>query len=294
MKKIFSMLCIAATLISSCKKDTGTTPDENTGGGGSNNTTVPTTFTQKVLLETFTGAGQPQCTDGFVKQDAIVTNNPTKAIPIAIHFGDAMENNQYTLLASTFSSGMAPQFPSGMINRTPSLSMVIFNRTQWQSNFDVAKNKTATCGLAINTSINGTNADITVASGFNSSLTGTYNLTVYLVENNVTGSGNMYDQRNSYNSTTGHPYAGIGDPIVGFQHKNVVRKILSAGLGDALSSSNIVVGGKEEKSYSTSIAGLNASELYVVAFISKTGTAATDRTIMNVQRVKLGNNQNWD
>ncbi len=288
------MLCIAATLISSCKKDSDSVPNENTGGGGFNNTTVPTTFTQKVLLETFTGAGQPQCTDGFVKQDAIVANNPIKAIPVAIHFGDAMENNQYTSLAATFSSGMGLQFPSGMINRTPSLSMVIFNRTQWQSNFDVAKNKTATCGLAINTSINGTNADINVATGYNGSLTGTYNLTVYLVENNVTGSGNMYDQRNSYNSTTGHPYAGTGDPIIGFQHKNVVRKVLSAGLGDALTSSKIAAGGKEEKSYTTSIAGLNANELYVVAFISKTGTAATDRTIMNVQRVKLGNNQNWD
>lgn len=293
MKKVFSLVCISAVLISSCKKDNGTTPEEN-NGGGSSNTTVPTSFTQKVLLETFTGASQPQCTDGFVKQDAIVANNPTKAIPVAIHYGDAMENNQYTLLASTFSSGLAPQFPSGMINRTPSLSMVIFNRTQWQSNFDVAKNKTANCGLAINTSISGTNANITVTTGYNSTLTGTYNLTVYLVENNVTGTGNMYDQRNSYNTTTGHPYAGTGDPIIGFQHKNVVRKILSAGLGDALSSSNIVVGGKEEKSYTTSIAGLNSNELYVVAFISKTGAAATDRTVMNVQRVKLGSNQTWD
>lgn len=293
MKKVFSLVCISAVLISSCKKDNGTTHEEN-NGGGSSNTTVPTSFTQKVLLETFTGASQPQCTDGFVKQDAIVANNPTKAIPVAIHYGDAMENNQYTLLASTFSSGLAPQFPSGMINRTPSLSMVIFNRTQWQSNFDVAKNKTANCGLAINTSISGTNANITVTTGYNSTLTGTYNLTVYLVENNVTGTGNMYDQRNSYNTTTGHPYAGTGDPIIGFQHKNVVRKILSAGLGDALSSSNIVVGGKEEKSYTTSIAGLNSNELYVVAFISKTGAAATDRTVMNVQRVKLGSNQTWD
>lgn len=293
MKKVFSLVCISTVLISSCKKDNGTTHEEN-NGGGSSNTTVPTSFTQKVLLETFTGASQPQCTDGFVKQDAIVANNPTKAIPVAIHYGDAMENNQYTLLASTFSSGLAPQFPSGMINRTPSLSMVIFNRTQWQSNFDVAKNKTANCGLAINTSISGTNANITVTTGYNSTLTGTYNLTVYLVENNVTGTGNMYDQRNSYNTTTGHPYAGTGDPIIGFQHKNVVRKILSAGLGDALSSSNIVVGGKEEKSYTTSIAGLNSNELYVVAFISKTGAAATDRTVMNVQRVKLGSNQTWD
>ena len=294
MKKVFSLLCISAILISSCKKDNSTTPDENTDGGGSNNSTVPATFTQKVLIETFTGASQPQCTDGFVKQDAIVTNNPTKAIPVAIHYGDAMENNQYTLLASTFSSGLAPQFPSGMINRTPSLSMVIFNRTQWQSNFDVAKAKTAACGLAINSSISGTNANITVTAGYNSTLSGTYNLTVYLVENNVSGSGNMYDQRNSYNSTTGHPYAGTGDPIVGFQHDNVVRKVLSAGLGDALTSSNITVGGKEEKTYTTSIAGLNSNELYVVAFISKTGSSATDRTIMNVQKVKLGSNQSWD
>ena len=51
-------------------------------------------FTQKVLIETFTGAGQPQCTDGFVKLDAILAANATKAIPVAIHYSDAMEINQ--------------------------------------------------------------------------------------------------------------------------------------------------------------------------------------------------------
>lgn len=293
MKQLSFAICLAVLALTGCKKDDA--GDSSTGtptGGGTSS--VPSTFTQKVLLETFTGAGQPQCPDGFVKLDNIVAANSAKAIPVYIHYSDAMEIAQYTTLQSTFANGLAPQFPSGMVNRTPSLSMVIFNRTQWQSNFDVAKVKPAKCGLAISSSISGNTASVTVHSGFNEALTGNYNLTVYLLENNVSGTGSNYDQRNSYNTVTGHAFYGLGDPITGFKHNNVLRKVATAALGDAIASSNVKVGGEDIKTFSIPINGYNSNELYVVAFISKVGTTATDREIMNVQRVKLGSTQNWD
>lgn len=293
MKHLSLIICLSFLALTGCKKDDSVdSTSTSTGGGGTS--TVPTTFTQKVLLETFTGAGQPQCPDGFVKLDNIVAANSAKAIPVYVHYSDGMEIAQYTTLQTTFANGMAPQFPSGMINRTPSLSMVIFNRTQWQSNFDVAKVKPAKCGLAISSSISGTTASVTVHSGFNEALAGNYNLTVYLLENNVSGTGSYYEQRNSYNTVTGHAYYGLGDPITGFKHNYVLRKVASAALGDAIASSNIKVGGEDIKTYSIPINGYNSNELYVVAFISKTGTSATDREILNVQRVKLGSTQNWD
>lgn len=292
MKQISLLICLTLLAFASCKKDDST--NSSTGNPTGGTSSVPTTFTQKVLLETFTGAGQPQCPDGFVKLDNIVAANSIKAIPVYIHYSDAMEISQYTSLQTTFANGMAPQFPSGMINRTPSLSMVIFNRTQWQSNFDVAKVKPAKCGLAISSSISSNTASITVHSGFNEALAGNYNLTVYLLESNISGIGSNYDQRNSYNSITGHAYFGLGDPITGFKHNNVLRKVASSALGDAIASTNVKVGGEDIKTYNIQINGYISNELYVVAFISKAGTTATDREIMNVQRVKLGNTQNWD
>lgn len=289
------LLFIAAALsLVACSKDDSPSPSTNTGNGGSIISTVPSTFTQKVLIETFTGAGQPQCTDGFVKLDNILSANTTKAIPVAIHYADAMEINQYTTLQSTFANGTAPQFPSAMINRTSSLGMLIFNRTQWQSNFDVNKVKSPSCGLSIKSTINGNQGTAEVHCGFNASLAGNYKLTAYLVEDNITGSGSFYDQRNGYNTTSGHPYFNQGDPILNFNHKYVLRKVISAELGDAINSTNIKAGGEEIKNYTFSTAGMNSANLYVVAFISKNGSTSTDKSVLNVQRVKIGNTQNWD
>ena len=286
------ILLSMAVVMVSCSKDEGTdTPaaNNNTGTG-----TVPTTFTQKVLMEIFTGAGQSQSTDGFAKLDNILSANAAKAIPVHIHFSDGMEIAQYTSLSTAFSNGNPMTIPSAMINRIPSLNYVIMNRTQWQSNFDVNKVKTAKCGLAIETSVNGTDATIIVHSGFNQALSGNYTLTVYLLEDEVSGTGNMYDQRNAYNTTGGHPYYGLGDPIIGYKHEETLRKVITAPLGDAISSSALVSGGKEIKTYTTNISGYNPNNLYVVAFITKTGTSATTYEVMNAQHVKLGSTQSWD
>lgn len=292
MKKLI-VFSLAILLFQGCSKDDA----QDTAAGSTNNgglSTVPATFTQKVLMEIFTGATQSQSTDGFAKLENILTSNSTKAIPVHVHFADGMEIAQYTSLTNSFSNGNPMTIPSGMVNRTASLSYTILNRTQWQSNFDVAKVKTAKCGLAIESSINGTDATITVHAGFNQVLSGSYTITTYIVEENVTGTGNMYDQRNAYNTTGGHPYNNVGDPIIGYKHQYTLRKVLSAPLGDAINSTALVQGGKEIRVYTTSTNGLKTGDTYVVAFITKTGTSATTYEVMNVQRVKLGSTQSWD
>ncbi len=291
MKKILLLSCIVL-MIASCKKDEAT---ETSGTGNTSGlNTVPATFTQKVLMECFTGSGQPQCPDGFVKIESILSANPTKLIPVNLQYSDAMEIAQYTSLTNAFSNGNPMTFPSAMINRISTLNQVILNRTQWQSNFDLAKVKTAKCGIALESFVNGSMLTVVAHCGFNQSLSGDYTLTTYLIENNITGSGGMYDQRNAYNNTPGHPYQGLGDPIPGFVHNNVVRKVLSAPLGDNLNSSSMVTGGKEIKTYTTSINGFKLQDLYVVSFITKTGATPAGFEIMNVQKVKAGNTQLWD
>jgi hypothetical protein len=290
-------LLVIAALFTSCKKDSDeatVSPVDNSSTNNNTVTTVPSSFTQKVLMEIFTGAGQPQCTDGFVKESDVTAAYPATAIPVRIHYSDAMEIPYYTSMESTFSNGAPPTFPSAMINRTPSLGMTILNRTQWMSNFNTAKAKTASCGLAIVSSVSGSTATIEVHSGFKQGLSGTINLTVMLTEDNVTGNGNQYDQRNSYNTTSGHAYYGSGDPILGFSHANTLRKIVSANLGDAVPSSVISSGGEYVKTYTVNISSYKAADLNVVAFINKTGASATTHEVLNVQKVKLGNTQNWD
>jgi len=291
---LFIVVSILMIGFTSCSKDDAASSATPTPGGGGSTNTVPTLFTQKVLIETFTGAGQAQCPDGFVKLDGIVNATNSKAIPVNVHFSDGMEIPQYTTLSTTYAGSNPMMFPSAMINRFPSLSNVMFNRTQWQTNYDVAKNKSAKCGLSINSTVSGSTATINVKCGFNQTLTGAHTLTVYLLENNVKGTGAMYDQRNSYNTTTGHAYYATGDPILNFNHQNVLRKTVSAALGDAISTEKLVAGGLETKTYSVNISAYKTTDLYVVAFITKSGTSATTYEILNVQRAKINSTQEWD
>ncbi len=294
MKKLFIIYSLIVVSFLSCKKDDSSTTITPDNGNGGNTSTVPTTFSQKVLLEEFTGASQAQCPDGFVKMDNILAANPNTSIPVEIHYSDAMELNQYTTLYTTFNNGNGAMFPSALINRIASLSTVILNRTQWQSNYDVAKTKSAGAGLSIKSSVSGTTATVEVHCGFNQILAGNYSLTVYLCENNVVGSGSLYDQRNSYNTSTGHPYFGAGDPIVNFNHNYVLRNVISAPLGDAIPTAKLVKGGEYIKTYTINIASYKLINLNIVAFISKTGIGAIDQPIVNVQKAKLGTTKNWD
>lgn len=299
MKNALFILMAYCLVLCACSKGDSsetTAPTDNTNGNTNttNVSAVPATFTQKVLLEIFTGAGQPQCTDGTAKLNEILNANPTRAYAACVHYSDAMETPLYTCMETNFNNGTAPSFPSGMVNRIPSTGITILNRTQWLSNFNVNKAKVAKCGLAIKTNVSAGMVTIEAHAGFNQSLTGNYNLSVYLIEQNVTGSGNQYDQRNSYNTVTGHAFYQAGDPIVGFQHNCVLRKVVSANLGDAISTASIHSGGEEVKSYTASITGYKQNDLYVIAFINKLGTTSTTHEIMNVQQVKLGSTQDWD
>jgi hypothetical protein len=291
------LLILSMTIFFSCKKDSEDAAVPSPAATNNTSTqvsTVPSSFSQKVMMELFTGASQPQCTDGFVKEKDITDAYPSQVIPVRIHYSDAMEIPYYTAMESTFNNGVPPTFPSAMINRTASLGMVILNRTQWMSNFTIAKTKTPTCGLAILSSVSGTTATIEVHSGFKAGTTAPVNLTVMLVEDAVTGNGNQYDQRNAYNTTGGHAYYGSGDPIIGFSHAHTLRKMLSATLGDAIPDAVPTTGGEYVKTFTVDISAYKAADLSVVAFINKVGTSSSTHEILNAQKVKLGSTQNWD
>jgi hypothetical protein len=294
MNKKIILVCLAIIMLAACKKSNDITPEPTTPPddttNNSNNTTVPSSFTQKVLLEEFTGAWCSTCPDADYKRDQVISANAGKVIAVAVHETDGMEIPLIWTLDGIFHTNI----PSGMINRTPSNGNVIFNQTQWMSNATVTLGKTAKCGLKIKSTVTGTNASIEVHVGFKEVLSGTNNLTVYLIQNKVTGSGSSYDQANAYNTSVGNPFYNLGNPIINYQHNYVVKKVLTANMGDLIDASKMSAGGEYIKTISTSISGYNQSELYVVAFVNKIGTTPTTHEIINVQQAKIGTEKDWD
>ena len=255
-------------------------------------TAVPSTFTQKLLLEMYTTAGCATCPDAHNKFRIYAANNPDRVYGIGVHTSDAMTSPQFNVLDSLFS---VTAYSSGSFNRLPFNNLAVLHKTTWTNTIvNSCLNKVATCGLKINSSYSGTNAQVTVTAGFNTLIPNNYRLTVYLIEDSVSGTGSGWDQSNYYNNIASSMFYQMGNPIIGYQHNSVLRKVVTPSLGEPLSQRMVNKAGTYEKSYSINITGYDASQLYIVAFVNKIGTSALTHEVLNVQQVKLGNNKNWD
>lgn len=300
MKKLLYVLALIIATNTSCKKSEDETPSpttptdttNNNNNNGNNNSTVPTSFTQKVLIEMFTSAAYGTCPDGLTKLESATAANPNKIIPVCIHDADGMSIPQTFNYTSTFG---VSSYASGMTNRTPSLSNIMLQPSQFSSNTSVALGKIAKCGLEISSTLSGTTATINVNAGFKDTINGTFNLTVYLVEEEVTGTGSMYDQKNNYNTSSGSPYYNMGNPMINFKHNHVLRKVLSTqAMGDEIPSTSIKAQGLYQKSFVVEVGSYNSTKLSIIAFVNRAGTNTSACEILNAQTAKLGSEKNWD
>ncbi len=289
MKKIVFLALTLFVLQACSKKDDTIIPTDNTQPPSSGNA-LPSTFVQRVLLETFTGTWCSTCPDADYKRDQVLSTYSGKVISVTIHNNDSMAIPAYTWYFNAFGTGI----PSGMVSRMPSLGNVVLNSNQWLSNTTTALNRTAKCGLTISSSISGGNAIIDVKAGFIEDYTSGLTLSVYIVEDNITGTGTGYSQANGFNSITGSPFYNQGNPINSYVHNRVVKKLATPNSGEAIPSANTLKNSIYSKSYSIPLSGMNPANVYIVAFINKTGTSSTTHEILNVNQVKLGQTVNWN
>lgn len=252
----------------------------------------PATFSQKLLMEMYSTVSCATCPDAEQKYRNYAAQHPDKVYGVNIHKGDAMNNVQFDFLKTLLN---VTQYSSGSFNRLPFNGVSVLHKTTWTSTIvNTCLNKTAACGLKINSTISGNLLSTTVYSGFNQAMSGTYNLTVYLLEDSVTGTGSGYNQSNYYNNIASSPFYQLGNPIIGYNHSYVLRKVATSNNGIIIPASYIHAGGIYGKSFSIDISGYDPSQLYIVAFINKVGTTTLTQQIMNVQRVKAGKSKNWD
>lgn len=316
MKNLLLFLTAFALVTSSCYKeytgnptngqqnnqnnDTGGTGGGGgggTGGGGGGGGTgggsavgpVPATFTQKVLIEEFTGEWCGYCPDGALKLEAAVDQHPGLVFGAAIHDGDPYEiSSLNTTFQTTFN---VTGYPSGMVNRTPQGTTVCLDRNFWQSFATSLLAGNPPCGLAMTSYTTGTDSFyVQVHAGFNTALTGNHYLTVYVIEDEIVSNG----QANYYNNDSNSPLYGLGNPIVGWKHNHVVRQVLTAPLGDPIPASKLTPGGEHVVKFGGRYTGINKSKMSFIAFVNTTGPTALDHKILNVQQAKLYEIKKWD
>jgi hypothetical protein len=251
---------------------------------------MPTSFTKKVLIEEFTGAWCGYCPIGAYIVESLIEENDN-IIGIGVHSGDAMEVDHSSFLEMTYQNS---GYPSGMVDRVSYDGYVSLNAGYWTFMANNRLSSTPPCGLAMRSKVSGGIATIEVHAGFNATLEGDHRLTVYLIEDHVTGSGYGYDQANYYDGDSSSTFYQLGNPIEGYEHNNTLRAVLSGSLGDPLDNSVFISGGEHVETYTIDISSYEKNNLNAVAFIHHVGSSVVDHEILNVQRVSINGFQDWD
>lgn len=266
-------------------------PDENTANDTMAITiSVFDTIVEKnVLIEQATGTWCGFCTDGAYILRQILASEPN-AIGIAIHRNDAME---FTA-GNTVHLAYGPSYPNAYIDRVlfPDQSKVGISRGIWDEKVQERLNAIVPMIVeAVNTyDINTKTVTIDLTTTFYDQASGNFRVNAYIVEDSVTGTGSGYDQANSYNNTSGHPYQGAGNPIVGYVHRNVVRDMLGGAWGSpGIIPSSVNKNDVFTKQYTYTVpAGVNPNRLRIVVLVQEYNTDITKRNILNSNIYDLG------
>jgi hypothetical protein len=219
-------------------------------------------FNKRVLIEDYTGTWCQYCprVSYAISQVRLQTSD---AVVVAIHRG----NDPYNFAAaSALETMIALQgYPTGMLNR----------KTEWTypENNNVAQPVNLTSGtnprigLAMTNSVTNNTANVQVNVKFGKNFSG-LKLVVYALEDNL-----IYNQINATSF-----YGGV-NPIVGFNHKDVLRAFLTTSiLGDDITGAT-TTNGVYSKSFTYTIpAGTQSSNIHFAAFVvDSTGKALNSR-----------------
>ncbi len=277
---------------------------ESTGDARAFNDTISTSATvnaggsgtKRVLVEEFTTAPCQFCPDGEVVINQIRTTIP-EAITVGIHAGfgtDAMTIPAHSTYAAAFTTGA----PTAAIDRKifSGETRVGHSRGAWVANTSTQ----ATALTPLNISMSGNlvaanTVDITVNVDFVDFLANWQdaNVTLFVVEDSVIGTGSGYNQVNAYQGQSGHPYGNAGNPIIGYPHRHVVRQVASSSSAwgdDTFFTSAPAINSNFNKTYTVNLnPAWDQSQMEFIAFVNyyDAATGENAREIVNVNKMNF-------
>lgn len=229
---------------------------------------------RKVLLEEFTGAWCGHCADGAVFVDDLETQYGRDFIPVAVHDGDSMEFVDGLRTAFSVTS-----YPSAVVDRINSTSAAAYTREpigrgSWPLQVSNQLTAFTPVDVTINQAWDPNTRSITanVMANYSDHSAGDARIVLMVVEDSVVGAGRGWDQANYYDNTTGHPYFGMGSPIVGFVHRHVLRDYVNSGpFGvEGIIPSFVTAGSTYQQSFQYTLpAQYNADQVSLVAAVVK-------------------------
>lgn len=241
----------------------------------------PSPFSQKILVEDYTGTWCGHCPRVGMNLEAYANGQPN-AIVIANH---GPSNDPYTFsghqaLANNIYGHGTPVaiqgYPTAVVDRA-----FKWNEQTSQLNTQFT-NRRAPVGLGFSTSVNGNLIDVTARVKFDVNTNADIKIVAFLVED-----GKVYPQVN-YN------YFGLPNPIANYVHNGIMRAAGTHVHGDLIPKANQVKGQIFSKVMQFNATGFNVSNCRIVAFAVVGNNNQGHLGVLNVQSVKVGENKDFD
>jgi len=266
---------------------------------------VPSEYTQKLLLEDYTGTWCGYCPRMITIANYLTDYSPN-IIPVAIHTPGSpsdpwlYEHAVEMMSSAVYNTGGAP---AGQFNRIVKVdqNQIVApcpnDRQFFHDQVDPFLNQNAPLGLAINSSLSGNNLTMNVKVGFASANITNPKLVVYLIEDGLT-----HNQANYFSGSTivdcdpAYNYADMPNPIPNFPQEHVLLKAYTDIYGDAIPQDAVAEGSvwSWERTYPLPSTVTNAQNLSIVAFVLGNGNSIPTNGALNVQSAKVGTHQDFD
>jgi len=191
---------------------------------------------RNILIEEVTGAWCGYCPRAPIIYTKTIQPVYPNTIFTAVHTGDGMTVNESKDFMNTYVTGV----PTGFVDRRkaqldPGIDFAPEDWSKLLKNLDL---KFTPVELNVYNYYDPTTRiwKIDVVGDFVFDLTANLRMNCYIIEDSLYGTGSAWDQRNFFNGSASEPYQslqGAGDPIPGYKHHHVVRKMLGGSWGQA-------------------------------------------------------------
>jgi thiol-disulfide isomerase/thioredoxin len=231
---------------------------------------LPASFSKKAVVEDFTGTWCGYC-PRVSYAASLVEAQTDKVFVVGVHNGDQMANGFGNALENMYN---ITGFPTAYIDRANTWTYPEPNNVSQALN---AAQGTVDVGLAIETSLTGSNLDITISQGFLQNMTNV-KLLVFVLEDGIIANQSNYTS-----------YYGGASTIINFEHNGVLRYAATDIMGDTTTSTI----GIHEQSFSVNLSSQGVQDP------TKTGVLAmlvddSARVLYNAQYVISGQTQDFD
>lgn len=241
------------------------------------------TVEKGVLIEHFKGTWCGICVSGDINMENVM-NGVDNTVVVELHVDDPMEIAEGLPVIDAY----VPGFPSACSDRFlfPNAGSVAHTYTNYGILPD-RLNYAAQVAVFAETAYDSATRqlDVNVMGQFVDTLFGDLRFNCYIVEDSL-----IYPQSNGDNNNSNSPYFGLGDPIIDFAHKNVVRKMLGGSWGTSSVIPPVVYPGDSfTLSYSYTLpAGWDESQVFIIPMVQRYHINPNKREILNILPMQMG------